>query len=107
MCRIYTGYENVNAMDWHDIWPVIERRLRSGRLVVRDLQGITRFLAAEGIHEGPLPKQKVTRVDRFDDYVAARPATLKPATVDRIRPLNGHDLRLMDALREAGYVSAA
>lgn len=107
MCRAYTGIEGVNAMAWDEVWPIIADRIATGQLVVRDLDGIAGFLAAEGIHAGgPLPQQKVTQLDRFDDYVVARPETLRPATIDRLRALNQHDLRLMEALRAAGHVAA-
>lgn len=106
MCRTYTGMEKVSGMAWEDVWTVIERRMADDRLVVRDLDGIRDFLVAEGVHEGgPLPRQKVTRHDRFDDYAVARPAELRPATLARLRARNQHDLRLMDVLREAGHIA--
>lgn len=106
MCRAYTGIVGVSEMEWEDVWPIIEARLADGTLVVRDLAGITAFLEERGVHEGPLPKQKVTELDAFDDYVPALPETLKPATVDRVRALNQLDVRLMDALRETGRIAA-
>lgn len=105
MCRMYSGLNNFDDATWAGVRPLIERRLDAGDLVVRDLAGITAFLAERGIHHGPLPKQKVTRHDRFDDYVVARPETLKPATVERLAARNAMDLLLMDLLRERGAVT--
>ncbi|GAB5378138.1 MAG: hypothetical protein AcusKO_46000 [Acuticoccus sp.] len=105
MCLMYSGLADIDDATWEDVRPLIEGRLDVGDLVVRDLAGITAFLEERGIHRGPLPKQKVTRLDRFDDYVVARPEALKPATVDRLCARNAMDLRLMDLLRKRGAVA--
>ena len=106
MCRTYTGVDRVGSMTWEEVWAIIGGRIEAGELVVRDLDGIRDFLVDQGVHEGgPLPYQKVTRHEAFDDYVVARPSALAPATIAKLTTRNQHDFRLMDALRTAGHIA--
>ena len=106
LCRAYTGNMRVNSAEWSDVWSLISSRIESGKLIVGDLDYITSWMRDMQIlgDSEDLPKQKVTQVDRFNDYVVARPEMLTSKTVNRLRKWNEHDLRLMDKLSSMGLV---
>lgn len=100
----WNSRNNDSEPDWKSVWDSIEQRIDKQKLEVGSLTYITNLLHRSGILHGALPKQKVTRVNKYDDYDVATVDTLTSDTRDLLLEWNQYDYFLLEKLEDMGRI---